>query len=124
MLGYDKVYNILRKLANTQYYQALYTREDLRIFNNNGNLSDIQLTFLNLLGFYNALNMDVSMGEADQVVFDDFIYEDAYMYYKSHKNDNKEKKIPETNGIKRKNIRPIEKLSNQITQQKSQWIFK
>ena len=34
------------------------------------------------MGFYSALNMDIAMGEVSDIVLEDELYEEAYMYYK------------------------------------------
>jgi len=122
MLRFPEVTTILRDLAKTLYYQTLYIREDLQIFNNNTDLSDVQLTFIGLLGFYHSLNMEVNMGEVDDKVYECHIFEDAYIYYKYHKDKKKTEEL-------RDNSRPQPSKqqgnrSEQVTKSKSQWIFK
>ncbi len=105
---------LIRKLAKCNYYQTIYSQEKnvgLSIFKNNVELTYIQIIFLNYLAFYSALYFDFSMGDIGEEVFEDFIYEDAYMYFrkndKSNFKDNQQKKVPEQN-------KPVT----------SQWVFK
>ncbi|KKN15272.1 hypothetical protein LCGC14_0987590 [marine sediment metagenome] len=124
MLSYVKVYSELRKLANTLYYQTLFIREDLNVFNNNTDLSDIQISFFSLLGFYHNLNMEVNMGEVDSKVYESPIYEDAYMYYKHNKDKKKRDEIFEDKEKKRLEHPNLRNRTETITKEKSQWIFK
>lgn len=34
------------------------------------------------MGFYSSLNLDVAIGDVTDIVFEDELYEEAYMYYK------------------------------------------
>ena len=122
IMTFDGSYKILRELANTSYYQTLFIREDLQVFKNNTDLSDIQVMFLSLLGFYHTLNMDCFSGEVDDTVYKDFIYEDSYMYWKTHKDTkDRERNIKERYQNKQ---RPMGLQKEKITSKKSQWLFK
>ena len=86
-MNFDTISNI-RKLAKSSYYQTIYSigkEHDFKIFENNINLTDLQITFLKYLGFYSSFLTDVAMGDVDEVVLKYEIYEDAYMLYKSKK---------------------------------------
>jgi len=92
--------NPLRTLARSNEYQTLYSRaKDLgfELFDNNKDLSKLQITFLNLLETYSSLYQDVSMGEEfidDDVIKDD-IRCDAYLVYR--RNTRKNKKVKKQN---------------------------
>jgi hypothetical protein len=85
-----------RKLAKTNNYQLLFSMSKeygFRLFENARDFSYIQKLFINYLSFYSALNFDVSLGDVQEIVLDNEIYEDSYMYYKNiKKNKEKEKK--------------------------------
>lgn len=104
-------FDALRKLAKTGKYQSLYYHAQelgLQLFDNTKDLTDVQLHFLNYLKFYANLNEAIAMEEVDKKVLDNFIYEDAYAYYRSEK------------GIEQAPI-PIENFENnnsKITQDK------
>jgi len=79
------VYGAMRKLAKSNKYQTLYNQykeTGIRIFENQANLNDYQITFIQYLAFYNNLYTDVYMDEVSDIVFEDEIYEDSYIYYK------------------------------------------
>lgn len=81
-------FDLLRKLAKTNKYQALYHHAQdlsLQLFNNNKDLTDLQLYFLNYLKFYSNLYTAIAMQEVDKKVLDNVIYEDAYAYWQSEK---------------------------------------
>jgi len=84
------------------------------LFANNIGFSELQILFLNYLGFYSSLNMDVSMGDVTEIVFEDEIYEDAYMYYK---NKVDKKKLADKNFTKQ----PRQDSSDSP---QSQWVFR
>lgn len=122
MISFDETYKILRKFANTSYYQTLFIREDLQVFKNNTDLSDIQLIFFSLLGFYHTLNMDYASGDVDDMVYKDIIYEDAYMYWKTHKDKKDREKYKQQSYAYKE--RPMGLQKERITTKESQWIFK
>lgn len=102
----------LRKLAKTDNWQTLYSLAKelhLQLFQNVYNFTSIQITFLNFLAFYNNLYLDIAMRDIDEIVLENFIYEDAYMYWKR-------KNIP---SYKQDKISP-----SQTTQQGINWVFK
>ena len=83
----------LRILAKSNRYQTIYSQCDkgLRLFKNDTDLSELQIKFLNYLSFYSSLFMDLVMGDIDDRVFNDFIYEDAYNYWKYHSKEKNKK---------------------------------
>lgn len=108
----DQLSNLIRQLAKSNHWQALYQSAEklnLRLFENNINLTDLQLEFIGFLSFYASLYMDVAMGDVDESVFDNEIWEDAYVYYrnKSHR---------EREDITKKNMKDEKKQFS--------WIFK
>ena len=78
----------IRKLAKSTYYLMLYSHiKDLNLdlFDNNKNLSFLQLSFLSYLRFYGQIHEDISADYVSEYVLKDFIYEDSYVLYKSKK---------------------------------------
>jgi len=117
----SQISKYVRELAKTDYYQTLYaqTKElHFKLFKNNEDLSDIQIEFLGYLAFYSNLFMDIALGEVDEIVLKDEIYEDAYVYYKQHKRyEEKEEYSKIKSGKQSMNKR--EKPPDTI-----QWVFK
>lgn len=89
----------LRTLAKSNYWQTMYISAKefgFRLFENDMDLTHAQIMFLNYLGFYYSINMDISMGEVKEIVLNSFLLEDAYMVSKRNnenvikvKNDDK-----------------------------------
>jgi hypothetical protein len=100
----DEIYDILRNLAKKPYYQSLYSQAKelgLKIFENDINFTSYQIVFLNYICMYNNLSLDVYLGEVDEIVMDNFIYEDAYLLYK-RENRKKESAKSQVNKNKKK----------------------
>lgn len=103
-----RITRIIRELAKNNYWQNLYSHaKDLgfKVFENNRDLTNNQMLFLHYLSFYSNLYMEFSMGDVGEIVFKDFIYEDAYTAYKRKKRKDKdvkgtraEKKVQERAG--------------------------
>ena len=81
---------LLKKLARSNKYQLLYSQakelSNLRLFNNEIELSKIQLLFLNWLSVYNMLLTDLANKEkyiSEEVINDDLRTE-AYLVYKEY----------------------------------------
>ena len=94
----------IRTLAKSSYFQTIYSaakEQDVKIFENNINFTDLQITFLKYLGFYSVLLTDIVLGDVDEIVLTNEIYEDSYMLYKSKKDrktlasNNKEQSAPQ-----------------------------
>lgn len=82
------IYDTLRKLAKSNHYQTLYScakELNIRLFDNDTDLSDVQMMFITYLNIYEHLAMDLTMGDVTNIVLECFIYEDAYLYYKTNK---------------------------------------
>lgn len=106
----DEVYDSIRKLAKTAHYQNLYLNVKelhFKLFINERDFSPIQTSLLNYLSFYSNLFTDIYLGDVDEKVLENEIYEDSYTYYKRTKKEE-----------------PI-KNTTQNTQNKDiQWVFK
>ncbi len=82
----DVLIKRVRQLAKTPYWQSVYgacKEVNFHLFENTSNYSDLQILFLNYIGFYSVLNLDVAMGEVTDIVLEDDIYEESYMHYKN-----------------------------------------
>ena len=78
-----------RELAKTNYYQTIYASgKDVGVplFRDSSNLSDLQIRFINYLGFYSSIYTDVALGDVDEIVTTHQIYEDAWNEYKKKRN--------------------------------------
>jgi len=118
------IYSELRKLAKSSKYQTIYGSEKplgLRIFKNEYDFTDIQITFLGYLSFYNQLNIDIVMGDVDEMVLKDTIFEDSYIYYKT-RNRKKQRKEDKKKQEQVKKENP--KKGEPKVDMKSQWIFR
>lgn len=107
----------IRELAKSNKYQTIYSnaREaGMNIFENKTRYTDAQITFLNYLSYYYGIYTDIAMDYVDEIILDDFIYEDSYMYYK-RKSKLKEEKKHQKN---------TEEDSNGISSNKKSWVFK
>jgi len=108
----DDALKKLRQLAKSNYYQNLYyhVREHgFRLFHNEHDMTELQMFFLNYLDFYSTLHLDLAMGDIDEIVFDNEIFEDAYYAYR-------------TKARKERNDKPQDKGGGPHV--KSKWIFK
>lgn len=82
----------LRKLAKTSKWQVVYSNSketSVGLFRNSFDYSYSQILFLNYLAFYSSLSLDIYMGEVNEIVLTNEIYEDAWSYYKSVKDKSK-----------------------------------
>ena len=90
MNNIDKVYNRLRGLAKSHYWQTIYCQgkelNGLYLFENTTVFTDIQTLFLNYLNFYYGLYYAITMDEVEEIVLKNTIYEDAFMSYRNKKN--------------------------------------
>jgi len=111
---------LIRKLAKSLYYQTIYSQEKnlgLKLFKNDYNFTALQIRFLGDLAFYNSLYLEYNLGEIDERVFDNEIYEDSYMYYKN------KKERPHSQITKiREQIPPL--VDKKPTKNISSWVFK
>jgi len=112
----------IRLLAKSDKYQTLYflfKEGNISLFENKSNYTDNQIIFLNYLGFYSSLYTDIYLKEVNEIVLEDFIYEDAYMHYK-RKNKDKEEKATERNDQKDN----INTNTNNSSTTNTTWVFK
>jgi hypothetical protein len=78
--------SLIRKLAKGDKYQSLFSyAKDLRfkLFLNEEDLTEIQIMFLRYLTFYSSIYMDIALGDVDDRVLENDIYEDAYVMYRN-----------------------------------------
>jgi len=109
MLDIEK---IVRKLAKSYKWQTIYNNAKevgLKLFNNDKDLTRIQIMFLSYLNFYSAITMDIVLNEVSDRVLDNFIYEDAYMYYKQKR---KKRDVLKTDALNKRDNTQIK------------WVFK
>ena len=94
-----KNFNPIRLLARSPRWQILYARSKeisgLRLFNNDTDLTSLQISFLQWLEIYSSMETDLAMKEKNlsRDVFEDDYRTDAYLYVRSIK-DKKEEKAP------------------------------
>lgn len=82
----------LRKLARSNYWQTLYNASKetsgLSLFQNNSDLSEIQIQFLQWLNIYNLLYIELGQKESifltEKTLLDDE-RTNAYLYYRKQK---------------------------------------
>ena len=92
--------NPLRKLAKSPKWQTIYSRSKevngTKLFNNETDFTPFQVMFLQWLEIYHSLESDLMMKEKNisKEVIDDEIRTDAYLYCRSLKDINEEKKGP------------------------------
>jgi hypothetical protein len=100
----------IRILANSEYYQTLfsYLRDGipLKLFNNDFEFTDIQLMFLKYLSFYSTINVDVALGEVSDKILIDEIYCDSYMMYKNKNDKKKMSEVKNNNSVKESELIP------------------
>lgn len=98
---------IIRELAKSNYWQTIYSQAketSLQMFKNRTEFTYIQVTFLNHLGFYSSLFLDIAMGEVEEIVLDNEIYEDSYMYFKRKSRFKEEQPIKQIHDTKDKHV--------------------
>ena len=109
----------IRKLAKSSYWQTVfsYAKElHFPMFNNVMDFSDLQILLLNYISFYSSLNLDVAIGDVTDIVFENELYEDAYMHYKQKVD---KKKIAD----RPKNNQPVQSSKEENSPQVN-WVFK
>jgi hypothetical protein len=107
--------SLVRKLAKSDKYQSLfsYAKElKFKLFLNETDFTDMQVMFLRYLTFYSSIYMDIVMGDIDDRVLENELYEDAYVMYRN-KNINCPKESKNKN-----------KVDKEKPQQSIQWLFK
>ena len=97
--------NPLRKLARSNYWQSLYSKSkelagSLKLFNNDKDLSNLQIIFLSWVSIYSTLYQDIANKEkyiSEKIINND-IRCDAYLTYRRTKDD-KDKKEPKDGSL-------------------------
>jgi len=88
--------DLIRKLTKSIKFQNLYqaTKEinGILLFKNSTDLTLLQEVFLSYLYFYNSLNAEIEINKINKKIFDNFIYEDAYMLWRREIGYDKESK--------------------------------
>ena len=113
----NRVMSRVRELSKTSYWQTIYSTSKelgMKIFHNNYDFSELQILFLNYLGFYHAINMDIALGDVTNIVLENEIYEDSYIFYK---NKIDKKKVSERQKPQAKSVETDNKP-------KVSWVFK
>ncbi len=86
-------FKAVRQLAKSNKYQLLYNRAkelSLKLFNNNTDLTKVQIWFIYWLGIYKSLYLDLAQKEkfiSDEVINDD-IRTEAYLLWRDKINTN------------------------------------
>ena len=86
---------LIRKLAKSNEFQTLYSTakniNTIKLFDNNKDLSDIQLLFLHWLEIYCRLYQLLSQKEEflSELIIEDDIYCDSFIFYKNYKSKQK-----------------------------------
>ena len=101
---------MIRKLARSSYWQSIFTASkevgSLRLFDNDGNYSGLQSTFLYWLRVYDLLYSELSQKEwkyLDEKVIENDIRCDAFLYWRGQTREaelNKNKQEQKTNNLK------------------------
>ena len=115
----DVIEKIVRELAKSHYWQTVYNNAKelgLKLFKNDTDFTSLQIMFLNYLNFYGVINMDIALNEVSDKVLDNFIYEDAYMYYRTKKSRDSLSDI--------KSLTDIKSMRQDNNKQTIQWVFK
>ena len=69
MIERKNIVTYIRKLAKDPYYRTIYAinkEYHVRLFVNDYDLTQIQIMLLQYLNFYQAIYMDISLGEVDE----------------------------------------------------------
>ncbi len=122
MIIIQDIERLVRKIAKTHEAQTLYVNSKelpIKFFVNDYDLSTPQIHFLNYLNFYASISMDIYLNEIDEIVLENEIYEDAYMYYKQQekKREVKEQTMPLHQPTSNSAISKVSRV-------KSQWQFR
>lgn len=114
----DKTVELIRKLASSNDDQNIFILAKdmgwIHLFINNRDFTYIQHLYLKYLSFYYNLYSDIAIGDIDEIVMSNFLYQDAYIMYKNDNDKNKFKQQSEH----------INKENHEQTKPASQWIFK
>lgn len=101
---------LIRDLAKqTRAQNLFYAAKDIsgiNIFNNISNFTKIQQLYLNYLYFYDTISSDIITEHISKKVFNNHIFEDAYMYWKrNHKETKKDNKTSDVKLVPARHIK-------------------
>ena len=106
------IYSLLRILAKSIKAQNLFIAakeiNGIRLFHNSFDFSKLQEIYLSHLYNYDTINRDIVIEKISKHVFDDEIYEDAYLFWKrknSKKTNTKDNKKNDVNLVTGKHIK-------------------
>lgn len=108
----------LRTLAKSNKYQTLYNhaREGgFQFFTNHSDYTGLQITFLDYLNFYHNLYTEIALKTIDIRVLENFIFEEAFMYYHNKCKDKNTEKLNQDSRLKEDKVE---------TQRNISWVFK
>jgi len=113
----------IRRLARSDYYQSIYNtaeKVNLKLFHNDVDLTSIQIRLLQYLNFYSGLYMDIYLGEVNEKVTENEVFEDSYSVYKR-----KRKKVEKDKLSKeKKQLREPAKVPQNEKRKSFNWVFK
>lgn len=116
MIDGSNVHSKLRELAKRNHYQTVYSfaREcPVWVFRNREDFTSIQLNFLMYLSFYHSIQTDIYMGDIDERVLENEIYEDAYCYYRNQERKKQASSPRHTSPVNTKSTQEQDKSSFQ-----------
>jgi len=120
----NSLVGIIRKLAKDRKWQKIFSffkEGNFDLFRNKSEFTYYQNLFIDYLGFYSDLLMDIHFEDVDKEILDDFIYEDAYFLYKERK---KKKKKSDANKNKEKIKHGKNKKDKNKPIRTFSWVFK
>lgn len=92
----NNIFTKLRVLAKSTRGQNLFVASKevngIHLFQNLVNFSKLQEVYLSYLYMYNTINRDIILEKISKHIFDNEIYEDAYMLWKQKKSKKSDKK--------------------------------
>lgn len=99
----NNIYYILRKLARSVRAQNLFVVvkeiNNIRLFKNSYDLSNLQNIYLSYLYNANMINNDIVIDKISKHVFDNEIYEDSYLLWKQKNNKKTDKENNKKNDV-------------------------
>ena len=122
-MRYVNSVDIIRKLAKTSKFQTIYgcaKEVGLKLFKNECDYTDLQILFLNFLNLYSTIHLDIALGEIDDLVLDNEIYEDSYLFWRKKSRNEKSENPNKTMNNNYDNS----KNSRYTRTKTSSWVFK
>lgn len=81
-MNIDLIRKITKSIKFQNLYQASKEINGILLFKNSTDFTLLQEIFLSYLYFYNNLNSEVEMNKINKKIFDNYVYEDAYMLWR------------------------------------------